>query len=250
MRLLRLNRLSVGLAGRSVVRDVSFALAAGEFVGVIGPNGAGKTTMMRAALGLVPHAGTSSVAAMEAGPRARHAAWMPQERQIAWPVSAETLVALGRLPHGAGRRLLPADHAAMDRAFRRTGTAHLRDRIATQLSGGEQARLLLARLLAQEAPLLVADEPIAGLDPGAQIATMRLLGGLAADGRGVLVSLHDLGLALRHCSRLLLMDGGKVVADGVPAEVLGDDHLARVFGITAFRAETAHGPVFQPLATV
>jgi iron complex transport system ATP-binding protein len=120
-------------------------------------------------------------------------------------------------------------------------------RPATQLSGGEQGRALIARALAQEAPLLIADEPVAGLDPAHQIATMQVFGSLAAEGRGVLVSLHDLGLAARHCTRLVMMDRGRLVADGPPDTVLTEDNLRAVFGLTAWYADTPHGPVFQPL---
>ncbi len=251
MTLLELRGLTVRRGPRCVVRDVSLRLGAGEMVGLLGPNGAGKTTLMRAALGLIPHSGQASCAALATAERARLVAWMPQERRIAWPVTAERLVALGRLPHAGTRYLRAArDADAVESALRRTDAARLRHRVATELSGGEQTRLLIARLIAQETPLILADEPIAGLDPRAQIETMRLLAGLAAEGRGVLVSLHDLALAQRHCTRLVLMDRGRVVADGTPDAVLTDANLAAVFGITAFRASTPEGPVFQALDTL
>jgi len=248
MTLLRLRNLSVTLRDRPVLADVSLDVAPGELVGLIGANGAGKTTLMRAALGLVPASGESSLAAMSPGARARAAAWMPQAREIAWPVTVETLVALGRLPHG--RRPGPADAAAVDAALERMALEPFRHRTATRLSGGEQARALIARALAQETPLLMADEPIAGLDPAHQIATMEVFRALAAEGRGGLVSLHDLGLAARHCTRVVALAAGRVVADGPPAEVLTDDLLARAFHISAYHAETADGPVFQPLRVI
>ncbi|MGR3455133.1 ABC transporter ATP-binding protein [Pseudooceanicola sp.] len=248
MTLLRLRNLSVTLRARPVLADVSLDVAPGELVGLIGANGAGKTTLMRAALGLVPASGESSLAAMSPGARARAAAWMPQAREIAWPVTVETLVALGRLPHG--RRPGPADAAAVDAALERMALEPFRHRTATRLSGGEQARALIARALAQETPLLMADEPIAGLDPAHQIATMEVFRALAAEGRGGLVSLHDLGLAARHCTRVVALAAGRVVADGPPAEVLTDDLLARAFHISAYHAETADGPVFQPLRVI
>jgi iron complex transport system ATP-binding protein len=127
------------------------------------------------------------------------------------------------------------------------GLEGFRRRRATELSGGEQARVLIARALAQATPLLIADEPIAGLDPASQIATMLVFRALAEEGRAVIVSLHDLGLAARHCTRLLMMGAGQLVADGPPAEVLTADNVARVFGVTAFWADTPQGPVFQPL---
>jgi iron complex transport system ATP-binding protein len=231
-----------------VVDHVSFTVEPGECIGLIGPNGAGKTTMMRAALGLLPAQGTSSLAALPAHGRARHVAWMPQTREIAWPVSVEHVIALGRIPHlPRGTRLRAQDQAAVDNALTRMGLTSYRDRIATHLSGGEQARALIARALAQDTPLVMADEPIAGLDPASQIATMEVFASLAQEGRSALVSLHDLGLAARHCTRLLMMDRGRLVADGPPAQVLTPDNLQRVFGISAYFAETPEGPVFQPM---
>lgn len=251
MTLLTLNHLSVQRGERRVVDDVSLRVEAGELIGLIGPNGAGKTTLMRAALGLLPVRGESSLAAMPARTRARAAAWLPQMRAVAWPVSVETLVALGRTPHlGPAGRLHPADHAAVEAALQRLELGPLRHRIATQLSGGEQARVLIARALAQDAPLLLADEPIAGLDPAHQITTMRVFADLAAGGHAVIAALHDLGLAARHCTRLILMGHGRLVADGPPAEVLSEENLRAVFGLRAYYAQTVDGAIFQPLEVI
>ncbi|PKQ11657.1 MAG: ABC transporter [Alphaproteobacteria bacterium HGW-Alphaproteobacteria-1] len=251
MTLICLRNLSVRRRGRAILEGVTLDLAEGEFVGLIGPNGAGKTTLMRAALGLLPHGGESSLAAMPPEARGRTAAWMPQARDIAWPVSVETLVALGRTPHLAGwQGMGAADRAHVDRALTTMGLNHLRHRTATRLSGGEQAMALIARALAQDTPLLMADEPIAGLDPANQIATMAVFAGLAREGRAVLASLHDLGLAARHCSRLILLGAGGVAADGPPETVLTPENLARVFHVTAHYASTPQGPVFQPLEVI
>lgn len=245
MTLLQLDRLGLQRDGRDTLADVSLRIDAGECVGLIGPNGAGKTTLMRAALGLLPATGQSSLAALPPARRAAAAAWLPQARDIAWPVSVAHLVSLGALARGR-----PADHPAVTAALHRLGLAPYAARVATQLSGGEQARVLLARALAQDTPLLLADEPMAGLDPAQAIRTMRLLRGLADEGRGVLVSLHDLTLAARHCTRLVVMQAGRVVADGAPAQVLTDDLLAQVFAIRCLRIETPEGVLFQPVSTV
>jgi iron complex transport system ATP-binding protein len=246
--LLSVENLSVRLQGRDILREVSLSVGAGECIGLLGPNGAGKTTLMRAAFGLIPHDGSSSLAGMPPRARARAAAWMPQTREIAWPVTVETLVMLGRIPHVAGgQRPRAEDRAKVEAALDAMDLTAFRDRDATRLSGGEQARVLIARALAQDTPLIVADEPVAGLDPAHQISTMQTFAGLAREGRSVIVSLHDLGLAARHCSRLVLLSGGSVAADGPPAEVLTPERLARVFGIRAFYAATGDGPVFQPL---
>ncbi|MFC3614171.1 ABC transporter ATP-binding protein [Lutimaribacter marinistellae] len=246
-----LRGLGVSLRGRPVFSDVTLSVRPGEMVGLIGPNGAGKTSLMRAALGLIPCEGESSLAGLSPAARAKTVAWMPQAREIAWPVPVERLVALGRLPYLPARGGLPeADRAHVDRALARLDLQGLRHRASSRLSGGEQARALIARALAQDTPVLMADEPIAGLDPAHQISAMRIFRDLAGEGRAVMVSLHDLGLAARHCTRLILMAGGGVMADGPPGEVLSPGRMARAFGVSVWHQETEHGPVFQPLEVV
>ncbi|MBE2276345.1 MAG: ABC transporter ATP-binding protein [Rhodobacteraceae bacterium] len=246
MTLMALDALTVRRGTRPVLDGVTLRVDEGEFVGLLGPNGAGKTSLLRGALGLLPIGGHSSLAALAPGARARAAAFLPQGREIAWPVSVETLVALGRAPHGAA----DPGHPAVALALARMGLDGYRGRIATALSGGEQARVLIARALAQETPLLIADEPVAGLDPEAQIRAMQVFAGLAGEGRAVIASIHDLGLAARHCSRLILLHRGRLAADGTPREVLTEVRLAEVFGIRGFHAETPDGPVFQPLGVI
>lgn len=244
MTLLSLENLSVTRRGRSVLRGVSLDLAPGEFVGLLGPNGAGKSTLMEAALGLIAFEGRSDLAAMPAHERAQRAAYLPQSREIAWPVSVHNLVALGRIPWpGASGQ---EDRQAVDAAIERMGLAPFRHRTATRLSGGEQARALIARALAQETTLLLADEPISGLDPAQQLACLRLLRQLAGEGHGILASIHDLGLAARFCTRLILLSEGRVLADGVPCDVLTTDNLAQAFGLTAHWVNTPHGPTIMP----
>lgn len=244
MSLLSVDHLSLTLRGRPVLNDVSFAIGPGELVGLLGPNGAGKTSLMRAAQGLLPAQGRASLADLTPHDRARAVAWLPQQREIAWPITVERLVALGRTPYGSGST---RDHAIIDAAIARMGLAPFRQRAASRLSGGEQARVLLARALAQDTPLLMADEPAAGLDPAHQISTMEVFADLARDGRSVFVSLHDLGLAARHCTRLILMAQGRILADGPPDTVLTPDLMAQAFGISVFHEQTPQGPVFQPL---
>ncbi|MCX7567417.1 ABC transporter ATP-binding protein [Sulfitobacter sp. F26169L] len=251
MTLLTLSDFSVTRRKRDILHNVNLRVDTGELVGIIGPNGAGKTTLMRAALGLIDAVGQSSLTALSARERGRAVAWMPQSREIAWPVDVQTLVMLGRTPHLAtGQRATDADSAAVDRALLRMDLTSLRNRTVTRLSGGEQARVLIARALAQETPLLMADEPIAGLDPAHQIATMQTFCSLAAEGRSVIVSLHDLGLAARHCTRLVVIDRCGIVADGTPSDVLTPELVRDTFGINAFLQNTADGLIFQPLAVV
>ncbi|AQS48496.1 ABC transporter [Thioclava nitratireducens] len=246
--MLELENLTVLRGECPVVDHVSVQVTPGELIGLIGPNGAGKTSLLRGAMGLLSHRGDSSLSALDPMARARAAAWLPQAREIAWGLSVADLVALGRLPHGRDQATRGA--AAVEEALRRMGLDTYRDRAATQLSGGEQARVLIARALAQESPLILADEPIAGLDPAAQIATMQVFSAHAQAGGAVVTSLHDLGLAARHCTRLWVMDRGRLVADGPPGEVLTETLLAQVFHIRAHFKITPEGPVFQPLSTL
>jgi iron complex transport system ATP-binding protein len=168
-------------------------------------------------------------------------------------VPLDTVVALGRAPHRPGfggigyGGLDGADRAVIGEAMRRMDVEAFSQRIATDLSGGEKARVLAARALAQQTPLLLADEPTAGLDPSHQIAMMRLFRELAAAGRSVVASLHDLGLAARWCSRLILLDRGRIVADGVPDAVLTPETLRAVYGVEAFFAEAGGGRIVHPL---
>lgn len=253
MTLLSVENLSVRLGHRQVLNGLGFEVEAGEFVGLIGPNGAGKSTLLRSVLDLVPTQGhirlSGEVAgAMNARRRAARVAYLAQEREIAWAVPVETIVALGREPHRAGfAALTTQDRTIIDAAMQRMDIEAFRDRIATELSGGEKARVLTARALAQDAPLLLADEPTAGLDPAHQISLMRLFASLAAGGKSVVASLHDLGLAARWCSRLLLLHEGRIVADGSPKQVLTPQNLRDIYGVEAFFGEAGGTPVIQPL---
>lgn len=252
MSALAVSALSVSLSGRAVLRDISLTLGAGEFVGLIGPNGAGKSTLIRAVLGLVPSTGAirldgQPLSSLEASARARSIAYIAQGRDVAWPMAVETLVALGRTPHlGPFTPLGPTDRAAVDDALDRMDLQAFRHRPATELSGGELARVLIARALAQEAPVLLADEPTAGLDPSHQITLMRLFETMAREGRTILASTHDLSLAARYCTRLILLRDGKIVADGSVTDVLTPQNLEDVYGVRAFIGEADGRLLLQP----
>ncbi len=243
-------RLTLG--GRDALRGVSLAIGAGECVGLIGPNGAGKTSLMRAMLGLAAIEGEAllggrPVAALSAKERARAAAYLPQGREVAWPITVEALVALGRLP----ARRLGAPPAARDRdaveaALDILELGPLRLRRATELSGGELARVLIARALAQDAPLLLADEPAAGLDPEHALGVMEALRAASRAGRGVLVTLHDLGLAAGWCDRLVLLDRGRIAADDAPEAVLTAERLREAFHIEAHLLRVGGDLIVQP----
>lgn len=253
MSLLAVSNLSVSLGQRRVLSDASFAIGPGEFIGLIGPNGAGKSTLLKATLGLVASQGSIAIAGREAATlgaleRAASIAYVAQEHEIAWPIPVEAVVALGRTPHRPRfASLSSSDHTAIEQAMRRMEVDAFRDRAATDLSGGEKARVLIARALAQETPLLLADEPTAGLDPSHQITLMRLFADLAKQGRSVIASLHDLGLAARWCSRLILLDQGRIIADGAPDAVLTAESLGRIYGVEAYFGMAAGRAVIQPL---
>ena len=245
--------LHVDLAGRTVLRGVELAVRPGEVVGLLGPNGAGKSTLMRALAGQVAHSGTVRIgerdaAGLSPAERARLVAYLPQARVIGWPMSVERAVGLGRLPWlGFGGRPGPRDMEICREAMAVMDVSGLADRRATELSGGEQARVLAARAIAQDTPVLIADEPASGLDPAHQISMMAALGSIARRGRAILVSLHDLTLAARWCDRVVLLRDGTVAADGDPAAVLDAAMLADVFGIRAHIAREDGRLVLAPV---
>lgn len=243
MSLLELTGFGVWLGARPLVQDLSFALDRGELLGLIGPNGAGKSTVLKALVGLLPYRGEvrlagQALARFSAPQRARRLAYLSQDDPIQWPISVADLVGLGRHPYrgswwrGAGRAH-PADRAAIAAALQRTDCWSLRARRITELSGGERARARLARVLAVEAPLILADEPIAALDPRHQLQVMELLRALSRGGTAILLVLHDLTLASRFCDRLLLLDQGACQAIGAPRAVLTAERLRAVYGIDA-----------------
>jgi len=256
--LLQVEGLSVRLGGRDLVQRVDLNLGAGEMFGLIGPNGAGKSTLVKAIAQLVPYAGRILVGGerldqMPARERACRLAYLSQDDRLQWPISVQDLVALGRHPYrgswwrGAGAAS-DADRHAVDRALRATDVWRLRGRRADTLSGGERALARLARVLAVEAPLLLADEPVAALDPLHQLRVMELLHEQCRAGTAAIVVLHDLTLASRFCDRLLLLHEGAPVAAGPVAEVLSAENLRRVYGIRALLGEQAGQRYIVPWA--
>ncbi|MGH7015669.1 MAG: ABC transporter ATP-binding protein, partial [Caulobacteraceae bacterium] len=240
---LELQGLSVALGGRTVLEDIALTIRPGEVAGLVGANGSGKTTLIRAALGLIKaRKGEArlfgrSVRGLGAEERASLAAYLPQERRVGWNLPAWRIAALGAPRLSASR----AQGAALE-ALSRVGVAPLAERGILDMSGGERARVLVARLLAAAAPLILADEPTAGLDPDAQLLVMEILREEARRGAAVLASLHDLALAARACDRLAVLKEGRIRAAGPPAEALSRQTLREGFGLEGSLIATAAGP--------
>jgi iron complex transport system ATP-binding protein len=241
---LEARNIAVAVNGKTIVAGASLAVSTGELVGLIGPNGAGKSTLLRAMLGLRERSGGTTTLdgadflAMPGRERARAVAFLPQERRVEWRLPAHDVVMLGRYPHQSGfGGPTPQDRAAVARALAAVDGQALADRPVAVLSGGERTRILLARALAVEAPILMVDEPTNALDPYHQLHVMEILRDLTRQGVGVLAVLHDLAFAARFMDRLVLLDQGKVAAQGTPAEVLTPELLAAVYRIEALRGD-------------
>jgi iron complex transport system ATP-binding protein len=245
---LEVRSLTVDLGARRALEGIDLSPAPGRLTALIGPNGAGKTTLLRAMAGLArPVAGgvvlnAASLARMRASERAKAVAYLPQGGAVAWPLPVVNVVALGRLPHGEEPdNLPPSGREAVATALRSVGLEGFEDRPATSLSGGERTRMLLARALATQAPVLLADEPVAALDPRHQLIVLEVLRARARAGATVVAVLHDLNLAARFADDIVLLEQGKIVASGPPEAVLTEARLASGFGIRARVARDADG---------
>ena len=237
--ILRLADVTVTYRGRDVLDRVDLVIEPGERVALIGPNGAGKSTLLRVAGGLLRPAGGHAelggmaVDALDRLEVARRLAVVPQQATLPFATRVEEVVGLGRLPYEHPLRgARPADRAAIAAAIERVGVGHLLGRDVRELSLGERQLVLIALAVAQATPLLVLDEPTVHLDLRHQVGAMDLLVDLnERDGTTILAVLHDLGLAAHFFPRLVLLDAGRVVADGPPAQVLAPERIRDVFGV-------------------
>ena len=243
-----LEGAGVRIDGRWLVRDVSLAIRPGQVGAIVGPNGSGKSTVLRLLAGMwKPTEGKASAdgVSLQRMPRravARSIAFVPQDTHIGFAFTVREIVTMGRHPHvGRFGSLRAGDAEAVAAALERADVAHLADRLATELSGGERQRVLLARSLATEADALLLDEPTSNLDLDHSLDTYRLLKALAAEGKAVALTLHDLNAVARWADSVALIHQGRLRAKGPAADVLSDNHLERVFGVRAERLRTAGG---------
>ncbi len=235
--LLEVTNAVVELGGRRVVDGVDLSADRGEIVALLGPNGAGKSSLIRAALGLLEltegrtRLYGADPALMAPDLRARRAAYLPQKPVAAWPLSVAALVALGRYAHGgAPERMSAEDSEAVEAALAACSLSALRARRLDEISGGERVRAHLARTLAHRAPLLVLDEPTAGLDPAQTLAVADILRTQILNDGAVLFSTHDIALAARAATRIVLLRSGRVIATGTPREALTPAALQEAYG--------------------
>lgn len=243
--------LRVAIGARTILSSVSLSIAPGQVTAILGPNGAGKSTLLSCLAGLrqptsgVVQLGGVAMAAMKPRDRARRLAFLPQTPEIAWAVECRTLVELGRTPFIGARGQAEEDRVAVNRAMAAAHVTAFENRIIDTLSGGERARVLIARALAGEPEWLLADEPLTGLDPAHQIDVAALFRKLADAGVGVVVSLHDLSMALRMSDRVIVLAEGGVLADEPPATALSPEVLRRAYGVEATLAQGPGGPLID-----
>lgn len=246
---LHAQNLSFAHGRRPALSDISAAFAPAQFSVILGPNGAGKSTLLGCLAGLLkPDSGAAllegqAIAAMRAEDRARAIGLLPQGAEAHWALEAQALVALGRYPHRRGFGLSVEDQRAIKQALTATATLQFAGRPVTELSGGERARVLMARVLAGEPRWILADEPLANLDPGYQLDMLALLRAQADSGKGVVAVLHDLHHAARFADHVVLMHEGRVFAQGDVASVISPQNLADVYGIDATLSKGEEGEI-------
>lgn len=244
MSLLIAQDLTARVEGRLVLDGASMRVSAGEVIAVCGPNGAGKSSLLKAIAGLLKttsgsvHLGGRPFATLSAREKGEALAYLAQERSIAWNMPAVEVAALGG-PFLSGTQALAKARAALEGL----GIGHLADRGVAEMSGGERARVLLARALVSDAPLLLADEPVAGLDPDAALLVLDVLKARAKAGKAVVLTLHDLNLAAAYADRVVVVAEGRIVADAAPLDALSSDTLRRYFRIDGQWITNENGPL-------
>lgn len=244
MTLFRMDGINVEIERQRLLHYASLTVQAGEMVAVCGPNGAGKSTLLKVAAGLIrPRQGMVQIHGRElkslsSRQRGEALAYLAQDRTIAWNLPAIEIAALGGLHFAQGDIMVRAA-----RALDMVGVGHLARRGVADMSGGERARVLLARALVTDAPVLIADEPVAGLDPDAALLVLERLRQRASDRAAVIVTLHDLTAAAQFADRVVVVAKGRVVADGPPMDALCAEVLREHFRIDGQWVQTENGPL-------
>jgi len=257
--ILEAQGLTFGYGTQPTIEQVAFGIGRGELVGVVGPNGAGKSTLLGLLLGLLrPDAGRvlidgQPISKLTRGQIARQVAFVPQHAGMHIGFTVGQVVAMARYPYrGSLQPLGAADTASIDRALAETGTDNLVDRLVTELSGGELQRVLLARAIAQDTPIMLLDEPTANLDLEHQLQIMGLVKAYTRSGRSALMAIHDLSLAARYCDRLMILHDRRIVEDGPVDQTITEENLLKYFRVQARvdRSDPHTGPVVIPLAPI
>lgn len=242
---LRVENLTFSVGAARLLDGITLTIPPGSMTALLGPNGAGKTTLIRSLAGIVPassgdvYLGTQRLRTLGRSAVARVCGYLPQHTGTSFEIQVQDVVALGRYPHlGTWRGLSRADYERVHWAMERVGLGDLRNRTLPTLSGGERQRVFVARALVQEAPILLLDEPITGLDIGRQLELMALLSELHREGHTILAALHDLKSALDHFPRAVVLDKGRLVDDGPTGRVVFGSPLRTAFGV---RVEPGEG---------
>ena len=244
---LRFDSVSLAMHGRPILAALTGVLMPGRVTVILGANGAGKSTLLTCLAGLrAPDQGTITLAgeqvlSLPPRVRAQRIGLLPQRGEVHWDIDAQTLVGLGRLPHCGRWGMTPTDHAAVAAALAATDCTQLALRSVQRMSGGEQARVLLARVLAGAPAWLLADEPLASLDPAHQLDVLEQLRQRAQQGVGVVVVLHDLTQAARIADDVLILREGHLLASGRAADVLTPDVLAAAYDVQVHVSTSSAG---------
>ncbi len=249
---LKASAVSVTLGGKQILDGIDAGFSSGRVTAIVGPNGAGKSTFLSCLCGLrQPSAGNVTLdnnllSSFSPRERAQKIGLIPQNPEIAWAIDVLTVVQLGRTPYNGIAGLTAVDKLAVTSAMKETATTAFADRDVTTLSGGERARVILARAIAGEPEWLLADEPFAGLDPGNQLEAADIFRRMVTDkGKGVIVTLHDLSLAARMANHIVVLAQGKIIAEGPPETALAPDILARTYGVKTRFLKGSAGPVIE-----
>ena len=237
------SNINVTLSAKAILKGISVEFAENQLIGLIGPNGAGKSTLLRVLAGLQMlesgkvELNNQQLQDLSNLNLAKKITYLPQTHECHWPMTVERVVMLGRYPHVDSHRLDDVNMQAVEQAIKDVDIEHLVGRSVNELSGGERARVMLARALATQSDILLADEPIVSLDPRHQIEVMALLKTLAEKGKTVIVVLHELHLAMRYCDSLVLLNKGQVASEGTPENVLTPEYMSTIYGVDAIYGE-------------